>query len=105
MKLVNDIILYMYKTIMQSLRQWNANHNERSKLQHGYLAATVATILIAGLVGLVDYDFGQRLTTVALMLLGVFFINLIAWTLLSGLVLSALDEPKGSSKKPGAKKK
>lgn len=80
--------------MMKSLREWNATHNERSKLQHAYIALAVVSIIAAGLIGLVNYDLGQRLTTIALIVLGVFFINLVAWTLLSGLVLSSLETPR-----------
>lgn len=93
----------MYETIIKSLSEWNASHSERSKLQHGYIGLTVATILLAGLIGLIDYDLGQRLTALALLLLGVFFVNLITWTLLSGLLLSSLDERTAT--KPAVKRK
>ncbi len=84
----------MYKNMMKSLRGWNATHSERSKLQHAYISLAVISIIAAGLIGLVNYDLGQRLTTIALIVLGVFFINLVAWTLLSGLVLSSLETPR-----------
>lgn len=95
----------MYKSLLKSLRAWNENNSERQKLQHAYVATAIAAILVAGLVGLVDYDLGQRLTAIALIVLGVFFINLVAWTLLAGLVLASLDAPTRSSTKRAATKK
>lgn len=88
----------MYKSLLKSLRSWNTTHNERTKLQHAYLATSVVTILIAGLLGLLNYDLGQQLTAVALIALGMFFVNLVAWTLLSGIVLASLDEPTTPTK-------
>ena len=80
----------MYKSLLKSLRAWNESNTERVKLQHAYIAAAITAIVVAGLVGLVNYDLGQRLTAIALLVLGVFFVNLIAWTLLSGLVLALI---------------
>ena len=98
----------MYKTLYNSLQQWNKNNDERAKLQHGYVAFAIITIVAAGLVGLVDYGLGQSLTTVALLALGVFFVNLITWTLLNGIVLAYFDRrvtaPKPVQKKKTAKK-
>lgn len=93
----------MYKTLLQSIRQWNATYSERSKLQHSYIAFAIIAIIMAGLVGLVDYDLSQRLTGIALLLLGVFFVNLIAWTLLSGLLLTGLESPKRSTTRSTSK--
>lgn len=91
----------MYELMEKTLREWNASNGERVKLQHGYIAAAVVTIVAAGLVGLVNYELGQRLTALALLALAVFFINLIAWTLFDGIVLRRItsdNEPvKGKS--------
>ncbi len=98
----------MYKSLLKSLRAWNESNTERVKLQHAYIAAAITAIVVAGLVGLVNYDLGQRLTAIALLVLGVFFVNLIAWTLLSGLVLASLDAPstrQSLSKKSTTKKR
>lgn len=82
----------MYKSVRKSLQAWNATNGERSKLQHTYLAIAVITILVAGLLGLLDYNLGQQLTAISMLALGMFFVNLIVWTLLSGIVLAGLDQ-------------
>ena len=94
----------MYTSIRNTLHAWHANYNERSKLQHAYLAVAVGTVLVAGLLGLLDYDLGQRLTAIALAALAMFFINLVAWTLLSGIVLASLDQKSANSTKTPRKK-
>lgn len=91
----------MYKLFIKSLIEWNETSSDRVKLQHAYVASAVLIVLLAGLVGLVNYDLGQQMTTVALLALGVFIVNLIAWTLLQGIVLMRLSA--ASTKKSGIK--
>lgn len=89
---------------MEHLRNWNDKNSERVKLQHAYVALAVLTVVAAGLIGLVNYDLGQQLTAAALLFLGMFFINLVAWTLLSGIVLSAISD-SGSVTRPATTKR
>lgn len=101
----------MYKMIMNSLLEWNQTNNERVKLQHAYVISAIALIVLAGLIGLVNYELGQQMTAVALLALAIFFVNLITWTLLHGIVLMRLgaeaEKQKSavsSVKKPARKK-
>ncbi len=84
----------MYTLIAKTLREWNETRTERVKLQHAYVAFAIGLIVLAGLVGLVDYDLGQQMTAIALLIMAVFFVNLIAWTLLQGIVLMRLSNTK-----------
>lgn len=82
---------------MKSLIEWNETSTDRVKLQHSYVASAIILIVLAGLVGLVNYELGQQMTTVALIAIGVFLVNLVVWTLLQGIVLmrlTALSEKK-----------
>lgn len=91
----------MYKLIIKSLIEWNETSSDRVKLQNAYVVSAIVLIVLAGLVGLVNYGLGQQMTTIALIALGVFIVNLIAWTLLQGLVLMRLSA--ASSKKSATK--
>jgi hypothetical protein len=91
----------MYKSVTKSLWAWNERHDDRTKLQHSYAAAAIAIVVFAGLIGLLDYDIGQQFAGFALIALGVFFVNLVVWTLLDGLVFRKLD---ASSKRSARKK-
>ncbi len=93
----------MYKLFIKSLAEWNDTTGDRTKLQHAYVAFAILLIIAAGLVGLVNYDLGQQMTGIALVLLGVSIINLIAWTLLQGIVLTRLDAMKKPARKPTKK--
>lgn len=95
----------MYKAFIKSLQAWNVEQNERQKLQYGYLAGAVAVIVLAGLIGLFDYSLGQQLTAVALLLFGVFMVNLVVWTLLDGLVIAKLNKPAQRTTKTATSRK
>lgn len=98
----------MYKTIAKSLQTWHDTTSDRVKLQHAYVASAIGLLLLAGLVGLVNYDQGQRIVTVALLCLGAFLVNMVAWALLSGLVLLRLNKPDQTTTtktKPTSRKK
>lgn len=98
----------MLKSANKFIEEWNQRTSERSKLQHAYVALAVTTLVVAGLVGLVDYDTGQKLVALAMVCAGVFIVNAIAWALLSGLVLVRINgglPAKATSKKPTKKTK
>lgn len=78
----------MIQAVRDLLGQWNASHNERAKLQHAYVVLSVAGIIVAGLVGLLNYDASRAILRVCFAGLGIFVVNGIGWALLSGLVLS-----------------
>lgn len=61
-------------------------------------------MIVAGLVGLVNDDLGQILASVALVGLGIFFINGIVWVLITGFVSLRLTE-QSQAAKPRTKKK
>lgn len=85
--------------LQASLINWRDNTSDRVKLQNVYLALAVASILVAGLVGLINYDIGQQLVTVGLVSLGLFLVNTVAWALIEGLVLVRLSRQATTKKK------
>ena len=78
----------MIQTIKDMLSEWNATYSERAKLQHAYLAISIVGIMLAGLVGLLNYDASRTVLRVCFAGLGIFVVNGVAWALLSGIVLS-----------------
>jgi cell division protein FtsW (lipid II flippase) len=86
-----------FKTI---LTNWKTATSDRTKLQHTYIAAGVAFILAAGIVGLVNYDMGQSLLAVAIICAGIFLANAVIWSLLQSAVLLRLG-----AKHPAKRKK
>lgn len=89
----------MFELLMDSLESWNANKSERQKLQHAYLVLIVIVVLIAGVVSLVNGDFGQTIVRLALIALLTYSVNAIVWNLLQSSVLDKLsDKPKSKKK-------
>lgn len=84
----------MIQSLKELLAAWNTTHGERVKLQHAYLVIAAATVVVAGLVGLIDDSAGQLLVNVALIALGVFVANIVAWALLNSLVVMKLPGRK-----------
>ena len=91
----------MYKLFVKSLNEWNATKDSLAKLQGAYIAVAVIALVVAGIVGLIRYDAGQLILSISLIALAAFFVNLIAWALLQGLVLFRLDK---SEAKPTIRK-
>lgn len=88
----------MYKSILIYLAEWNENTDERVKLQHAYVFGGAALLVIAGLIGLFNYDFGQFLMPIALVAIAIFFVNAIIWALLTAFVFLRLERPAGKSR-------
>lgn len=78
----------MFKTIAESLKNWNKQHDSRTKLQHAYVATAVIMLVLAGLTSLINYSLGQNILTVALASIALFVINAIAWALLQSFVIA-----------------
>lgn len=77
-------------TIKEMLADWNTRYSERAKLQHAYIVASVLGIVVAGLIGLLNYDTSRAILRICFIGLGIFLVNAIAWALLYGLVIDRL---------------
>lgn len=88
----------MIQTIKDMLADWNATYNERAKLQHAYLVASILGIVLAGLVGLLNYDASRAILRVCFAGLGIFVVNAIAWALLFGLILNKVPSRRANRK-------
>jgi hypothetical protein len=89
----------MFEVLMQSLREWNASKNERQKLQHAYLLLTVVVVLAAGVAVAFNAALAHNIMKVALLAIGAFAVNAVAWNLLQASVFEKLGA------KPAAKRK
>jgi hypothetical protein len=78
------------QSIKEMLSDWNATHSERVKLQHAYLALSIFGIVIAGLVGLLNYDASRAILRVCFVGIGIFVVNGILWALLFSMVVNKL---------------
>lgn len=78
----------MIQTMKDILADWNAKYDERAKLQHAYITMSLAGIVVAGLVSLLDYDASRAILRVCFAGLAIFGINAIVWALLFSLVVN-----------------
>lgn len=85
-------------SLTKLLEEWNTNTDSRQKLQHAYVATACALVLIAGIIGLVNYELGQRILLAAILAIGLFFVNAVAWALLQSFVLLKLGANKAVEK-------
>lgn len=82
----------MIQTIKGLIIDWNATYGERAKLQHAYLVVCIVGIVLAGLVGLLNYDASRAILRVCFAGLGIVVINAIAWALLFSFVINKLPK-------------
>jgi len=91
----------MLNTLKEMLADWNTRYNERAKLQHAYLLAAVFGIVLAGLVGLLNYDASRAILRICFFGLGIVVANAIAWALLFGFVINRIPKKaNGNGRKP-----
>jgi undecaprenyl pyrophosphate phosphatase UppP len=96
---------YMLETLKESLRRWSDITEDRHKLQHTYLASSVLLIIIAGVVGLFNYDAGQQLLLIALLAAMIFLINAVVWALASAAIFTRIEEHDSITNKGSIKRK
>lgn len=82
----------MFESTKQFLQEWNKQNSERAKLQHAYAVLALSALVIAGLVGLLNDEFGLYVLYVAFGLTVVFFANAIGWAMLQSFVLQRLPK-------------
>ena len=88
-------------SLIQILKSWSDITDSRSKLQQAYLASALALLIIAGMVGLINYNLGPQVLFLALLAGAIFIVNAVAWALLQSFVLLHLtheDTPKPTTK-------
>lgn len=88
----------MITTIKSALHEWNETTDGRQKLQHAYVVSAAVLVLVAGILGLINYDLGQKILFVAILAIAMFFINAVAWALLQSFVLLRISASKTADK-------
>ena len=88
----------MFQALKDMMIEWNSSYNERAKLQHAYVVVCIIGIVIAGLVGLLNYDASRTVLRRCFAGLGIVVVNAIAWALLSGMVLNRFPARRSNRK-------
>jgi undecaprenyl pyrophosphate phosphatase UppP len=84
--------MYMWNDIKKSLIRWNDMTSERQKLQHCYLVFILVSVVVAGIVSLIDADLGHDLVKIALVAIATFVINAFVWNLINSVILTRVAE-------------
>lgn len=77
----------MFTSLKQSLTAWAETTSDRVKLQHTYVVVTIALVVAAGVLGLLNRSIGQQILAVAIASAAIFLVNGVVWALLQSLVL------------------
>ncbi len=88
----------MYSTLIEALRQWNKTNDRHAKLQHIYLSLALIILVLAGLIGLVNYGLGQSLLFLSTVALLIFIANAIVWALADSFIVARLTKRPTSRK-------
>jgi undecaprenyl pyrophosphate phosphatase UppP len=75
------------EALKDMLMQWNTTYGERAKLQHTLVVLVIVGVVLAGLVGLLNYDASRTILRVCFAGVGVIVANAVVWALLSSMVL------------------
>lgn len=81
----------MLKGLNNALLEWFRNTTDRQKLQHAYIIILILSVLIAGVVGLIDNRTGQDILIVSVVAGGIFLINALLWALFESTFLARLS--------------
>jgi ABC-type transport system involved in cytochrome bd biosynthesis fused ATPase/permease subunit len=84
----------MFTALYNSLVEWNRNTSDREKLQHTYLTILFVSVVVAGLVSLVDPIAGQDLLVVTAIAAGIYLVNAVIWALLESVIFTRLTDKR-----------
>ena len=87
------------KSIRAFLSNWNTTYSDRTKLQHGYAVLAIISLIVAGLVSLINYSLGQSLLFIAIITVLVFIGNGIVWALINTFVIPSSSHRPRQNKK------
>ncbi len=81
----------MFNALYNALLEWNRGSDDRQKLQHAYLVLTLLSVVIAGIVSLVDNQTGLDLLLITIAAGAIFLVNAVVWSLLESTLLARLS--------------
>lgn len=82
----------MVALIIQLLTTWNAERNQRLKLQRAYFMVALLLAVTSGLVTLVHASIGRGLIMTAALFALVYLINAVSWTIFDMIIARKIDQ-------------
>lgn len=87
----------MGNALLNALIEWNRDTSDRQKLQHIYIVIFVLSLVVAGIVSLVDLTTGQDILAVTAVAGAAFLLNAVVWALLDSTVFTKLANKRKRS--------
>ena len=85
---------------LKKFQKWIQSDNERESLQRFYLAIIIVSLLVASLIGLINYSLGHYLLLVTIISSALFLTNSVLWALVRAFMDNFFEKPiKPASKK------
>lgn len=81
----------MFNALHNALIEWNRNADDRQKLQHTYFVIVVLSVIVAGIVSLIDNQSGQDILVITLAAAAIFLANAVIWSLVDSTIVSRLS--------------
>jgi hypothetical protein len=88
--------------VKELLNNWRTR-NDRVKLQHAYLAIAFISIVVSGIVGLLNSSVGRKLAYISLAAIVIYLVNAVIWALVnSSVVMTGESQTETIRKNSGA---
>lgn len=81
----------MFNALYNALLEWYRNSDDRQKLQHTYMVLTILSVIVAGIVSLVDAQSGQDMLFITIAAGAIFLVNAVVWSLVESTLLARLS--------------
>lgn len=87
----------MTEQLSKALVQWKTKTTERQKLQSTYMAIAIISLIVAGLVGLIDNELGIDIAYVTVFSAVAFLLNAVIWHLIIENITDRIKTPRKRS--------
>lgn len=89
----------MIAIIQQLFATWNAEKNQRLKMQRAYFMLALLLAVVSGLVTLLNASVGRGLIMAAALFALVYIVNAVSWTIFDMIIARKIDQTVRTSDK------
>lgn len=97
------MLVIMYKLFIKYINKLVAGGNERKITQQSYIALSLVTVVLAGIIGLINYEVGHAVLVIAAIFFAVFLFNAVVWSLLKTIIDTYFSKEVAKPKKKSRK--
>lgn len=81
----------MVSLIKQIITTWNAEKNERLKMQQAYFTIVIILAVVSGLVTLINVSIGRSIVMIAAIFAFVYLVNAVSWVIFEMVIAKKLE--------------